>query len=263
MELAERIKGARLAAGLSQKQLCGDAITRNMLSLIESGKARPSMETLRHFARVLGKPMSYFLDEDAIASSNQKRMAEAESAYGRKDFATALALLENYESPDAVFDNTRYLLEYCACVALAETAVREGKKKYAAALLERAENARVNTIYAPGKERAHAVRYQIDPGCAGELDVDVDDALLMKAEAAILQNKPTLAAAFLDAMEGVSARRHLLRGRAAILSEDWQTAKAQLILAETDFPADVIPLLEQVFLALGDYKNAYAYAKKN
>ena len=33
MELGERIKQARLAAGLSQRQLCGEKLTRNMLSL--------------------------------------------------------------------------------------------------------------------------------------------------------------------------------------------------------------------------------------
>ena len=39
MELGEKLRQARLAAGLSQRQLCGDVITRNMLSQIESGAA--------------------------------------------------------------------------------------------------------------------------------------------------------------------------------------------------------------------------------
>ena len=43
MTLGEKIKQARQEAGLSQRQLCGDAITRNMLSQIENGSARPSM----------------------------------------------------------------------------------------------------------------------------------------------------------------------------------------------------------------------------
>ena len=61
MTIGARIKHARLMAGFSQRQLCGEVVTRNMLSLIESGKARPSMETLRSFAKQLGKTMSYFL----------------------------------------------------------------------------------------------------------------------------------------------------------------------------------------------------------
>ena len=43
MELGEKILQARLEAGLSQRQLCGEEITRNMLSLIEHGNAKPSM----------------------------------------------------------------------------------------------------------------------------------------------------------------------------------------------------------------------------
>ena len=262
MELAQRIKAARLAAGLSQRQLCGDTITRNMLSLIESGKARPSMETLGYFAARLGKPMSYFLDGEAAASANQKCMANAENAYGRKDFATTLALLEDYESPDPIFDNARYLLEYLSCVALAENALSEGKHKYAAALLERAENARVNTIYAPRREQLQLLRYQIEPACAGELEIAVDDALLIKAEGALLKNDPAAAVRYLGAMETVSARGQLLWGKAALLLEDFACAKYRLLLAEDAFPKEAIPLLEQVFLTLGDYKSAYEYAKK-
>ena len=80
MELGQRIKAARLEAGLSQRQLCGDTITRNMLSLIESGRARPSMDTLCYFATKLQKPVGYFLEEQAVLSPNQQAMASARNA---------------------------------------------------------------------------------------------------------------------------------------------------------------------------------------
>ena len=70
MELGARIRQARLDAGLSQRQLCGDVITRNMLSQIENGSARPSMDTLKYLAQQLGTTISYFLDEQAISSPN-------------------------------------------------------------------------------------------------------------------------------------------------------------------------------------------------
>ena len=54
MELGQRLRQARQAAGLSQRQLCGDTITRNMLSQIENGTARPSMQTLEILAERLG-----------------------------------------------------------------------------------------------------------------------------------------------------------------------------------------------------------------
>ena len=61
MELGQRLRQARQEAGLTQKALCGDEITRNMLSQIENGSARPSMETMRFLAQRLGKPVSWFL----------------------------------------------------------------------------------------------------------------------------------------------------------------------------------------------------------
>ena len=69
MDLGQRLKNARLEAGLSQRQLCGDVITRNMLSQIENGSAKPSMDTLRYFSQILGKPISFFLEEDAFLSA--------------------------------------------------------------------------------------------------------------------------------------------------------------------------------------------------
>ena len=54
MELGQKLRLARQEAGLSQRQLCGEVITRNMLSQIENGTAKPSMETLRYLAGRLG-----------------------------------------------------------------------------------------------------------------------------------------------------------------------------------------------------------------
>ena len=56
MHLGEKIRQARLEAGLSQRQLCGETITRNMLSQIENGSANPSMATLRFLAESAHHP---------------------------------------------------------------------------------------------------------------------------------------------------------------------------------------------------------------
>ena len=91
MELGAKIKQARLEAGLSQRQLCGDTITRNMLSLIESGRARPSMDTLSYLAGQLGKPVSYFLEEQAVLPEREElvktRLALAQQCVSLLDSA--------------------------------------------------------------------------------------------------------------------------------------------------------------------------------
>lgn len=64
MELGEKIRRRRTELGMTQAALCGDTVTRNMLSQIESGKAGPSLATLRYFAERLGVPVGYFFCEE-------------------------------------------------------------------------------------------------------------------------------------------------------------------------------------------------------
>ena len=120
MELGEKIRQARLEAGLSQRALCGDVITRNMLSQIENGSAKPSMATLRHLAGQLGKPVSFFLEEQAVLSPNPGLMAAARQAYTEKNHAQVLQQLEGYQCPDPLFDEEKHYLWALAALALAE-----------------------------------------------------------------------------------------------------------------------------------------------
>lgn len=96
MELGEKLRQARLEAGLSQRALCGDRITRNMLSQIENGSARPSMPTLAYLAGRLGKSVSYFLDgltaEGDLLLQAHLRLLQAEQAMaeGRTLYAKEL-----------------------------------------------------------------------------------------------------------------------------------------------------------------------------
>lgn len=262
MELAQRIKTARLEAGYSQRQLCGDVITRNMLSLIESGKARPSMDTLRHFAQVLGKPMSYFLEEDAVTSPNQTIMQQAETAYASGDFSAVLPLLEQYRAPDAVFDQTRYLLEVLTCEALAERAISDGKKAYALNLLNRAETAAKKTAYAPDSGRRAVLRWQAEPTSAASARLRMTEGLMLRADAAIQEKAYARAVRILDAAEDTPPQWHLYRGIAALHLNDLQAAVSHLHAAEADYPAETVSLLEQAYLQMGDYRKAYEYAKK-
>ncbi|MBE6643408.1 MAG: helix-turn-helix transcriptional regulator [Ruminococcaceae bacterium] len=54
MKLGEKIRAARLNAGMTQSELAGDFMTRNMLSLIENGLAMPSLQTALYIADRLG-----------------------------------------------------------------------------------------------------------------------------------------------------------------------------------------------------------------
>lgn len=63
MTLGKKVKQARLEKKLTQKELAGDFITRNMLSQIENDLATPSIRTMEYLAKKLDKSVGYFIGE--------------------------------------------------------------------------------------------------------------------------------------------------------------------------------------------------------
>jgi len=57
------VKRARAEAGLSLAQVAGDQISRTAIYFVETGKAKPSMETLKLIAQRTGRPLDYFLSQ--------------------------------------------------------------------------------------------------------------------------------------------------------------------------------------------------------
>lgn len=100
MELGEKLLKARQEAGLSQRQLCGEVITRNMLSQIEHGTAKPSMDTLKYLASRLEKPISYFLEEDLDTAPLEalRELQKAENALNQGKHRYAEHLLKGVDS---------------------------------------------------------------------------------------------------------------------------------------------------------------------
>ena len=259
MDIGARIKQARLEAGLSQRQLCGDTVTRNMLSLIESGRARPSMDTLRYFAGVLGKPMGYFLEEQAVTSPNQQVMEAAENALKSGDFAGVLEILKDYKEGDGLFDGRKKAVQAMACTALAQQAHAQGKPGYALSLLEQADQ-----VAGPSRERV-LLRYEIRPDQAKELCLQlppITQELLLRAQGALESGKAGVAGQYLDACEERTGRWFLLRGRAYIAAGQFQAAVGCLKRLESDFPQVCYPLLERCYKEQGDFQKAYEYACK-
>ncbi|MBQ5755590.1 MAG: helix-turn-helix transcriptional regulator [Oscillospiraceae bacterium] len=266
MELGQKIRQARLEAGLSQRQLCGDVITRNMLSQIENGSARPSMDTLRYLAETLGKTVSYFLEEQAVVSPNQEIMVLARSRFSGAEYAAALESLEHYRTPDPVFDPEKYLLEALCLMALARLQAAQ-KPVYARELLEKAELAGRQTPYftAPLQRQWILDMAQVWPEHARQLARQLeceDAALLLRAQAALEEGDPLRCTQYLDAAGEKTARWQLLRGQAALAQKDHALAKVHFHAAEEAYPALCAQLLETCYRELEDYKMAYHYACK-
>lgn len=252
MELGEKLRQARTALGLSQRQLCGEEITRNMLSQIESGKARPSMSTLQYLAARLDKPVGYFL-EDGDCSPSDAALEKARQAFAAGDHAAALDFLENCQGNGA----EKGLLEYLCLVELGRNAMTENKLPYARQLLGKAGN--IETIYRTAALDRERQLLLLDAGENGTIPVD-DRALLLQAQQALEKNEPGEAVRFLNACSEETSRWALLRGKAALLEGAPKAAFTYLQKAERDFPKQAVPLLEQCCKELEDYKQAYYYA---
>ncbi len=259
MELGQRLKQARLDAGLSQRQLCGEVITRNMLSQIENGTARPSMETLSYLAGQLGKPVSYFLDEDAVTSPNQQIMVQARDHYAQGRWQDAIGALAAYRAPDPVFDWEKSLLQARSLLALARQALQQGRKPYARQLLQDALSAAKETPYG-GEELNAALQVLLSAaGVPGELP-NVDSVLLYQAQAALESGDALRAGTLLDAAADHSSPLwKFLRGKAWFVLGKYDRAAPILQGAEDRFP-EADALLERCFATMEDYKMAYYYA---
>lgn len=260
MELGQRIRQARQEAGLSQRQLCQDLITRNMLSQIENGSAKPSMDTLQSLAARLGKTVGYFLDEPRSKLPNQAVLERARQAAGLEQ----LQILEEYQGPDPVFDPERWFMEVLTCLELAQKAIVEEKITFARSLLDRAKAAGEQTPYYTEYIRRQWLLLCFEAGLpARELAPQLpseDPTLLLLAGDALERKDAQAAGRYLDAAQEQTPKWHYLRAVAWEEQADYDRAITHYLQAQET--VQVLSALERCYLAKGDYKQAYFYACK-
>lgn len=223
MELGEKILRSRLEAGLSQRQLCGDTITRNMLSQIEHGTARPSMGTLKILAARLGKPVSFFLDEesaeDTAIAQGWRELQQAEEAIAQKKYIYAEELLKKAEVSSPEMQRKKCLL------------------------LSRLPGVKTEEI------------------C--KMLPSLDEELLLRAKAAFGAGDFARCLHLLGAMEDPeSPVGQFLRGEVHLARQDYARAAECFHAAEESCPVRTAPKLEICYRELGDFQKAYFYACK-
>ena len=145
MNIGNKIKQLRISAGLTQSQLAGSKITRNMLSCIESGKASPSIDTLSYLADRLNVPVSFLVSEDDNLFFYQKNeiITKAKDLFYHQKYSQCIEALKNIDSPD---DEICYIL--CACYFnVGKASVLKGSLKTAKGMLENSLVYAKRTIY--------------------------------------------------------------------------------------------------------------------
>jgi tetratricopeptide (TPR) repeat protein len=166
-ELGQKIKALRQHLGLSQQQLAGSEMTRAFISQVESGKCRPSRQSLQLIAQRLGKTLDYFLhdeDEDTLTvtlalietADREMKTAGTESRAKRK-LQRALSLLAGFEAPE-LEGRARLLLARCLRAEGATGPVRKESERAVACF--RSANDRNNTALALTELGATAYRQE-------------------------------------------------------------------------------------------------------
>ena len=112
MKIGEKIKKARLELGLTQGQLAGDAISRDMLSKIETGAAKPSLKTLEYLAERLNLPAAYLCGDNLEIGLFEKEtvICEIYEAYASKKYSSCINRAKRLSSTD---NELAYILTEC------------------------------------------------------------------------------------------------------------------------------------------------------
>lgn len=144
-ELGKRIKEARLAKKMTQSEVVGDFITRNMLSQIESGAAMPSVKTLSYLARVLSLPAEQMLSADSPPDEAYQLLQDAKAALRASQYAEVPQ--DTAQFPPAIADEL-YALAARASFLAAQDCFQAEQSQQAAALCQRAIDCAAQGLYA-------------------------------------------------------------------------------------------------------------------
>lgn len=146
MNIGEKIRDLRVSKLMTQSELAGTRITRNMLSCIENGTAQPSLPTLLYIAGRLNVPAGFLLAEEGDERVYRKMnsLANIKRAYTAGDWQGCRSLcLSACPEPD---DEINLLLAECD----AEIAVQEferGRLRFSCRFFDEAISYAEKTVY--------------------------------------------------------------------------------------------------------------------
>jgi transcriptional regulator with XRE-family HTH domain len=145
MKIGQKIKSLRIAKMLTQQELAGENITRNMLSRIENGFALPSMQTLLYISEKLGVPAGYLLADESEDFGYKKLIAmpEVMRAFHAGEWQICMDLCLALGGAD---DEINYLLALCMYNSAKEF-FAIGDLKLAAQMFDKAKQQCINTSY--------------------------------------------------------------------------------------------------------------------
>jgi len=282
MNIGEKIRELRVAKLMTQSELAGTHITRNMLSCIENGVAQPSLSTILYIAGRLNVPAGFLLAEegDEIVYRKMSSFANIKRAYMAEDWRGCRSLcLFGCPQPD---DEISLLLADCD----AEIATEEfwhGKLRSSCRFFDEALTYAEKTVYHTEHIEARArvfFRYmqRISPTLYSDVldeekPLPVQYQSLFSAYVSVLESldegNRSVAEAFITSSDSDSFFVWHIRAR--LMMDEARFLEAKLLLSkllEAENPLNEVELytvlceMEICCRETEDYKGAYRYASE-
>lgn len=146
MKIGEKIKKLRTAKLMTQSELVGTEITRNMLSQIENGTANPSLETILYIAGRLNVSPGFLLSdsEDEQIYFKHNEIIGIKKAFMNEDYRICRDMCIHSES--ASDDEIQMILSECN-LAIAIEAFHRGNLREACTFFDEAIESCSGTVY--------------------------------------------------------------------------------------------------------------------
>ncbi len=282
MNIGERIRELRVSKLMTQSDLAGDRITRNMLSCIENGTANPSLSTILYLAGRLNVPAGFLLAEagDEIVYRKISNLSNIKRAYTAGDLWGCRSLcISGCPEPD---DEISLLLANCdAGIAVEE--FENGRLRSSCRFFDEALGYAEKTIYPTDAVTASARVYfrymerishtlysdMLDSETPEELKSNSMLAAYLDAWDDLDAGNPESARSFLQAADPDSFEATHIRIRSLMLEGDYRQAQRILAgLLKEGTPLYTVALytvlceLEVCCREIEDFKGAYNYANE-
>lgn len=287
MTLGQKIRAARIERGMTQKQLVGEQITRNMLSKIENDSATPSVGTLEFLAERLELPAGYFL-KDSLHSdgSSPDGLDDMRAAFREGRYLDCISLLEN--NPSVGTTDEGYLLRTRANLNAAQQFLSSGNIQKAKEYADAADYYNKQSMYYSAAVDAEMSMILAECSLAlGQSDFEYhakeysravrlisfsDRFALARAEHLLKNGEYELCGQLLEKLtvsEKLRAKKLLLHGMYHMDLGDLEAAQAFLSGAEQAMDTEdpiiskrVYAALEKCYIGQENFKLAYEYAAK-